>query len=64
MPSDAKARRAAQKKKAAQNKRTATLAGEGGDSESSPGTSVNGDSTPMMLSANNSVSKLMELLLT
>lgn len=57
MPSDAKARRAANKKKAALNKKTAVLQGETNGAESSPASSVNGDSTPKMLSANSSVSE-------
>ena len=64
MPSDAKARRAANKKKAAINKKAALNGGAAEGGVSSGASSVNGDSTPgtpQLRSANSSSSKFIYL---
>lgn len=57
MPSDAKARRAANKKKQALNRKVACQDGDGASPVGSTNDSVNGESTPKLMSANSSVSK-------
>lgn len=64
MPSDAKARRAADKKKKAQTRKQGLISGADGGSNSEA-SSLNGDSTPgtpILMSANSSASKFKFLL--